>query len=1040
VNLAPYYELRAQLVSAVAQDLVGPDDPLNAEVISDAPITKYIAGILYPRSADPIEAEQDIDTADDDGESVVGDPPVAMANVRYPSSAGLTFTVDRSHAKTIIASARAARYVPRAPDPALPGPTSEIWQRQPVEMEPMSIDLTVDQPGKAEAIADGIDLYRRVRTVDADTVAVTVILVNTRRTQPGKPRDADSLFQVGVTVTASDPQSAVFVERPVPARDTTDEDLRAYRLLYRTARSFAIGHGCSVTWAAEPPAERATKLETDFTPTYDLGLSDSNPEIDAKALTLRFATNASRDEVISSLRGLCKGYADWIALKRADVGRLPTDLLPQADDHLSLCKEALERMRAGVDLLASTVDETPWRAFKLMNHAMLRVRARSEWLKGGRDEANPVEDDKHRWRPFQLAFILVCIGGLVDSKSSERDVADLLWFPTGGGKTEAYLGLIAFTTFLRRMRSPAHGAGVTALMRYTLRLLTIQQFERAALLICVCEAIRRERGDLGVQPISIGLWVGQGATPGTVADARAAMKKIRTGVVPADKNPMQLQACPWCGSPLVASSYRFPTSPDRLAIGCGTEGCEFKHELPVHVVDEDVYRVRPTLLVATADKFAGLPWRDDVGELFGLNHADGPPDLIIQDELHLISGPLGTLSGLFETAIDSLATRDGVRPKVIASTATIRRARGQAKGLFDREVRQFPPPGLDASDSYFAVEADRDAKGSRMYLGLMAPGTSQTTLLVRAYSALLQGAAEIPAPDSVKDPYWTLVGYFNSLRVLSGARMQVQDDVQDRMGQLANLHSTAQRQVDDVIELTSRAQAGDVPIYLRQMGLALPDKDCLDVVLATNMISVGVDVDRLGLMAVMGQPQGTSEYIQCTSRVGRKWPGLVVVLFNASRSRDRSHYESFVTYHSALYRQVEATSVTPFSSRARDRALHSVLIALARLTIPQLRRNTDAANVLNVGDALDQAANIIVDRVRRVSPDETDTTKQELDRIIQTWKAKAAETPDLVYTSFSHPETALLIEAAAESEDDSQFPTLRSLRDVDVTADLWLAR
>jgi hypothetical protein len=267
---------------------------LNAEVISDAPITKYIAGILYPRSADPIEAEQDIDMADDDGESVVADPPVAMANVRYPSSAGLTFTVDRSRTKTIAVSARAARYIPMVADPHSPDPASETWQRQPVEMEPMGIDLTVDQPGKAEAVADGIDLYRRVRTVDADTVAVTVILVNTRRTQPGKPRDADSLFQVGVTITAPDPQSAVFVERPVPARDMADEDLRAYRLLYRTARSFAIGHGCSVAWAAEPHAERASKVETDFTPTYDLGLADSNPDIDAKALTLRFATNASR--------------------------------------------------------------------------------------------------------------------------------------------------------------------------------------------------------------------------------------------------------------------------------------------------------------------------------------------------------------------------------------------------------------------------------------------------------------------------------------------------------------------------------------------------------------------------------------------------------------------------------------------------------------------------------------------------------------------------------------------------------------------------
>lgn len=1040
MDLSPYYEFRAQLVRNAALDLVGPDDPESTEVISDAPITKYIAGILFPQSGEAIEAEQDIDAPEEEGEAVAADPPVAMANVRYPSSAGLTFTVDLRKTSAIVASATAARYERIVGQGHEQVEAAETWQRQPLALSPVTVDVTRGDPGTAEQLADGVDLYRRVRLLDADQAAVTLILVNTRITQPRKPRDADSLFQVGISVGAPDPDLGVFIARQAARRELADEDLRVSRLLYRHARSYAIGHGCSVKWPVESTEDRVSRLDTTFVPTYDFRVSDSNPEIEAAVLSMRFAATAARDAVVGSLRALCNGYAEWIARQRTEALGLPKELVSQADEHLALCQEALDRMRAGADLLASKVDDAPWRSFRMANEAMLRVRARADWLKEGRKEMAPVEDGRHRWRPFQLAFMLLCIGGIADPKSQERNIADLLWFPTGGGKTEAYLGLIAFTTFLRRLRRPDHGAGVTALMRYTLRLLTIQQFERAALLICTCEAIRRERGDLGTQPIAIALWVGQGATPGTVADARAAMKKIRTGVLPTDRNPMQLQSCPWCGATLDSSCYRFPGNPDRLAIGCGNEGCEFKHELPVQVVDEDVYRVRPTLLVATADKFAGLPWRDDIGQLFGLGHADGPPDLIIQDELHLISGPLGTLSGLFETAIDSLASKGGSRPKVIASTATIRGARSQAKGLFDREVRQFPPPGLEAADSYFAVEASPDTKGTRLYLGLMAPGTSQTTLLVRAYSSVLQGAAEITAPDAVKDPYWTLVGYFNSLRVLSGARMQVQDDVQDRIGQLATLHGTAPRNVDEVIELTSRAQAGDVPLYLRQMGLGLPASNCLDVVLATNMISVGVDVDRLGLMAVMGQPQGTSEYVQCTSRVGRKWPGLVVVLFNASRSRDRSHYESFVAYHSALYRQVEATSVTPFSPRARDRALHSILIALARLSVPQLRRNADASAILQVGNALDEVVTTIVDRAKSVDPDEAEATKVQLDRLIATWKAKAADTPGLVYSSFSHPETGLLIEAAADTEDDSQFPTLRSLRDVDVTADLWLVR
>jgi ATP-dependent helicase YprA (DUF1998 family) len=475
-------------------------------------------------------------------------------------------------------------------------------------------------------------------------------------------------------------------------------------------------------------------------------------------------------------------------------------------------------------------------------------------------------------------------------------------------------------------------------------------------------------------------------------------------------------------------------------ISCRTADCEFRDGLPAYVVDEDIYRERPTLLIATADKFAGLPWRTDIGKLF--NRPDGdPPDLIIQDELHLISGPLGTLTGLYETAIDHLSTSDGVPAKIIASTATIRRAGRQGGRLFAREVRQFPPSGLDARDSYFAVEAPRDRRGNRMYVGVMAPATSQTTLLIRTYAAILQRVSELPARDEIRDAYWTLVGYFNSLRVLGGARMAVQDDVGDRIELLARRAGTDPRNIEERVELTSRVDSADVPGYLRRMADSYPDPAALNLILATNMISVGIDINRLGLMVVMGQPQSTSEYIQATSRVGRRDPGLVFTIYNAARSRDRSHYESFASYHSALYRQVEATSVTPYSPRARDRGLHAVVIGLARLLIPDFADNASASQIGPLEDKLDVVRDVIAERVRLVAPEELDATIAEFDEVIREWKQRAAECPTLKFSSPFATDEALLITAGEEDgAPDGALSTLRSLRDVDTSSNLYLVR
>jgi hypothetical protein len=1025
------YAFRELLLDRLRRDLVGPTS--EHEEITDAPVTRYAVGVLFPQDAGLLDAELDVDTADDNDESAFGDPPVAMANTRYPSSMGMTFAVDLSHTRAIHVHPGAARYEPDG-DPV----SALLWRRVPCEIEPVRI--AADQPatGKHD-LGSSLELYYRVRAADTNQgVSITIALVNRR--SGTWPRDPDCFFQPELVVRGEG-DAKCFIERQPAGVWTDDEELASYRLLYRHARNFATGHGCATDWPDVPDATHLAELRTAAVPAFALRLADSNPDIPTDTLGMHSLGVSPRETVLAGLDDLCAGYEEWIAGCRRRAAELDQDLADIADRHIADCTTAFERMRRGVEVLRS--DQRAWQSFALANRAMHLQRARTTWHERGAAPGGPDLTEDHFWRPFQLAFILLCLPGVVDEYDEHRETADLLWFPTGGGKTEAYLGLIALTLFHRRLRDGPTGIGVGVFMRYTLRLLTIQQFERAALLICCCEQLRGETPELGDDSFLIGLWVGRGGTPNSMGEAAKAIDLLRNGEEVVEGNPVQVHRCPWCGARLSVYDYRVDVRATRLRVRCPTglqdaAICPFGEALPVVLVDDELYDRRPSLMIATADKFAALPWRPTTGRIFGIGTTSRPPELIIQDELHLISGPLGTLAGLYETAVDFLCTHHGQRPKVIASTATIRRADRQTMALFARQMQQFPPPGIDARDSYFAVESPADTKATRMYVGVMAPGISQTTLMVRTYAALLQHTAELTAPADVKDPYWTLVGYFNSLRVLGGARMQVQDDVSDRLVLLAGDEGTP-RPIDQRIELTSRESSADIPGHLEHMKVRHPDDEALDVILATNMISVGVDIDRLGLMVVMGQPQSTSEYIQSTSRVGRRHPGLVVTLYNSARSRDRSHYESFRGYHSALYRQVESTSVTPFSARARDRGLHAVVVALARLTAGGLSTNKDAANIdahLATIDVLEQK---ILERVAAVGEsEELAATKAQLGEIVALWRRRAHENPNLVFSQPFKPDTALMVDAARGSFDEGFFPTLWSLRDVDLESNLYL--
>jgi hypothetical protein len=634
---------------------------------------------------------------------------------------------------------------------------------------------------------------------------------------------------------------------------------------------------------------------------------------------------------------------------------------------------AMARIEAGIQLLAQ--DEQARRAFCLANGAMAASQRKRR--------PNQVP----RWHLFQIAFVLLNVRGLVDPSHDERETVELIFFPTGGGKTEAYLGVIAFTLLLRRLRGQSRadrGLGVAVILRYTLRLLTLDQLGRAAGLICALEVARRKpMSGLGAERFTIGLWVGMSASPNRLLDAKRQIDEYRQDTGP---SPFPLTHCPWCGESIVSSSLTTRSIGNHISevvVTCANyKGeCEFsrvggRDGLPVVFVDEQLYRELPCFIVATVDKFAMLPWRGETGMLFGRVHsrlgarffgpndsaAPGagceslpgglrPPELIVQDELHLISGPLGTMVGLYETMIEELASEPDRRPKVIAATATVRRAGKQIRALFGRaDAKVFPPAGIDAWDTFFA-ELDH-GKPKRKYVGIAAGGRPIKRILINTYLTLLAAAErrydrKLGGPEvQAADPYMSVVGYFNSLRELGGMRRLVEDEIHGRASSLAKRRPEdwlgahpwfANRELRlEPVELTSREPTARIAKSKARLGRHVFEDDYVDVCLASNMISVGVDIDRLGLMVVAGQPKTTSEYIQASSRVGRQeqWPGLVVTVLNLYKPRDRSHYEHFGAYHESFYRYVESQSLTPFSGPALERGFAAVVVGMTRLGEP----------------------------------------------------------------------------------------------------------
>lgn len=1102
--------VRSHLVAALKADLVGPFDPDTGEELLHLPPSRwYLTGFLAPdegrESDDPTEAEELAAGSDQDLEEPTGQEPEPKQKRRLPASMGMTVLLppgpvsDEIHATVTFADYLRETHEEEGKPP------KHHWRR--VKQPPLSVAIPLDPETVSKGIplggTDGIRLVGKLETTDApglapNTRALSLFVINNRPTTENGKQDERFIFQVELEVEFADG----LVARPNQSDEASkDWDQCVADIQYRNQFEYAVGHGVSVDI---PSQNVVTRAKTTWIPQAEVRRVVTRDEKTVITSMEKLAALPDGKAVRQALTPLIEAYGAWINTQLTiDPG---TDARRDTRDELMhQATQAKERIAAGIERIAN--NPLVFKAFTLANAAMAKAARQ-------RNPERYTEGGEPSWRLFQLAFVLLNISGVADETHPDRQSVELIFFPTGGGKTEAYLGVIAFTLLLRRLSAidrPDAGLGVAVLLRYTLRLLTLDQLGRAATLICALEMQRKaDPKRLGDVRFSVGLWVGRSATPNTLKDAGRKITEYKNNASKNAQSPFPLTNCPWCNAPLTKDSLTLApnrSNPSEVTVACGSFRCDFaasrnREGLPVLFVDEQIYRELPAFIVGTVDKFAMLPWRGETGMLFGRAKSrhgrnfygpmDGDakgrvalpdglrsPELIVQDELHLISGPLGTMVGLYETAIEALSCReaaDGKRilPKIIASTATVRRAREQIKALFARNhTAVFPPPGVDASESYFAT-VDHESAG-RLYLGVAASGRAEKQLLLRTYVSLLSAANLHFDPEGDVhqpcDPYMTLVGYFNSLRALGGMRRLVEDEITARTYAAEGRNPIdgpmdhpwyRRRSLREPVELTSREGTFGIARSKERLEQPFTNKESVDVLLASNMISVGVDIDRLGLMVVAGQPKTTSEYIQSSSRVGRdaKRPGLVVTSFNVFKPRDRSHYERFTAYHDSFYRFVEAPSLTPFSGPALDRGLAALLISMVRLGSKEMTGPDGAMLLAEYRKAAEAALQTIGERCQEQPGlglgqsqmrEKVDSVIARGRNLLDAWQRLVDQARDGAgvrsYSPYDKDKkgksllfTILDEDRPEPGSDDAKFAAPTSMRDVESSVHLWIER
>lgn len=951
---------------------------------------------------------------------------------------------------------------------------------------------------------------------------ITVVVRNTTdllATFTEKEKKERILFQsyYQITLTGGD-----FITYPESQRpfERLDQDEKSLALLYRDSGTYAIGHNCAAAWDSLP-GNSPKFIYADIMPAVQLPSMTPDIEIDGVKLEIpiRDLAELSIDGTGTGwemLNKLSSGYRSWIAAERNKIDALPGKYKDIAKSHLDKCDLCADRIDNGIELLKS--DPAVLSAFKLTNIAMLLQQICTKEIKKReliyspelnkithegvyvspailyQEKIDVVPGKKFgKWRAFQIAFLVMSLEGVTKPESDDREIVDLIWFPTGGGKTEAYLGVMAYCMFYGRFNTsddtlPANGT--VAIMRYTLRMLTTQQFQRASSLICAMEFIRRNEEVFGIHipgtQFSIGLWLGGEASPNTIKDAKADISNYKLGEI--DGNPLVLTECPWCRSTigrfngiLPSKAARNQTEWNRMRLvgittretddcprlHCPDSSCSFGKEddqtwLPVEVIDQVIYQKPPSLVIATADKFAMFAYRPEAGALFGLKIINGsqtqvaaPPSLIIQDELHLISGPLGTMYALYEGIFEKLSEfnigEKIIKPKIIASTATIRSANQQVMALYARpEVQLFPSPGLDMSDSFFgryATGEDGSLSEGRLYLGLFGSDYgSILTTQTRAFASALY-APHFFDNAAQKDPWWTLLAFYNSIRELGGAKTLFDADIRSRLKYLFNkdgIPSEKRRHLRIVEELTSRLTQPEIVGMLEKLNTSLErnPEACFDACLASNIIEVGVDIDRLSIMAVIGQPKTTSSYIQITGRVGRRWwdrPGLILTVFNPGKSRDRSHYEQFHSYHRRLYERVEPTTATPFALSAIKRAVAGVFLTWVRQFHADIYRHEE------IIDEASHACDLLIDRCRLIlaeNSEDFERSKSQLEQLFNSFRNKLISNPQKWEEYPPSPGISYLMLWPGQYYSNGQknigFEVPTSMRQVDTTSEFQI--
>ena len=968
-------------------------DPDGQEVLRTSPTRVYGIGVLYPEMT---QDQEELLTADQTQQDIPAD--TAPIDVPEPSPAGRgesEDTVQVSEGGARPRSVAVSFHVPATVAEAaitisggryermpivVAGSAEQVWRRRPVFVE-VSVDPRHSSNQSIEV--DGLVLTVGVDSRPSnDGHLVTAYLVNS--SESGGDIPARCLFQARLSVEVNE-------VLPYPsAQHGVGDDDAAFDLLYRHHPVLAIGHSTdaqitrldSGKWNIQNnsfPIVQHAAVTADITDTqghpYAVGMQD---------------LAQMNEDATTAIEHLITDYRAWIEDRERELGTISDPRLASVGrTHIAACRAFADDMAEGWRLVQS--DAHAQQCLTWASAAMNSQRIGSEAplrevtveRKGSIADVTVAGINPHSapstqqsfWRPFQIAFILASLPPAIDPAHPKREHVDIIWMPTGGGKTEAYLGLAAFTILWQRSKRVARNtqidATVDVLMRYTLRLLTAQQVQRAAALMCALEVLRKRNiSKLGDKPLRIGAFLGIASTPNRREDAVKVWTHLNSGQSGAkSERGFLLTRCPWCGAQMGSiggsmvgyQKRNLVNEPgkQRIAAACPAADCEFYMDregaggLPVLEVDEDIYAQPPAFLVGTIDKFARLSWKGEARSLFGLRAQGGkvirksdPPALMIQDELHLIAGPLGSLNALYEVTIQKLCEFDGgVSPRIIAATATTRNFERQVTRLYGRpHSRLVPPPALDVDDSFFA-RVDHEKPG-KLYVAVCAPGFgSGVAAQLRTNAALAQAAGVLDAIGEDADPWWTNLAFFSSRRSLALQLTASQVGLDQATYAIASMSGirtgrlteqgtrTMRRSINQVKELTATSR-DNVTEVLGQLGTPMGQRGAIDLCFATSMIEVGVDVPRLGLMTVMGQPKSYSQYIQVTGRVGRSKaaPGIIFVVLSPHNVRDRSHFETFTSSHQRLYAAVEPVSITPFTAQALERGLAGAITGLMRTT------------------------------------------------------------------------------------------------------------